>query len=298
MIRHFFQRLLVTLLRLGGAALAILLLIEFSFGVLGGSSLGGSSHHIWESGISDPVPDSLSPGGGATWGGILARSGGNSALVLGIAYGTTLLVGYAWGVLSARFRRIRLGWFLGLPLHLLACVPAFWFVVMVAVYSFFAWERPGFANDVVVEQGPDLVRLWNAAVVALPLAAVAAAWQVRAVSGVIQAEANRPFVAGLYLAGFRREDIFYRNVLGRAGARLLEKLDTTLPVILGGMIVAEWAFHYDGIGSLTVDSIRAGSGLGVFLGVFSMAVIVGAAGLLRECLAWWAERGGKEAGES
>ena len=92
--------------------------------------------------------------GDASWAELVWERTLSSSKIWLIAFGGTLLIGYSWGVLSARLRRFRFSALLGLPFSMMACAPGFWFVVVVAIYSYFAWERPGFADEVVVQSTP------------------------------------------------------------------------------------------------------------------------------------------------
>tara|TARA_R110000850_G_scaffold207995_1_gene334065 strand:+ start:824 stop:1681 length:858 start_codon:yes stop_codon:yes gene_type:complete len=276
MTRFLIQRVMAFLGRVCGACIVVLLLIELSFCVL-----GSSEHHVWAADSYGAMSADLAMESGDWWSLVQSRSW-NTLRVLLIAYGGALLLGYSWGILSARFRRLRLSLLLGLPLSLFACVPGFWFVVIVAIYSYFEWQRPGFSNEVVVESGPDLMSWWYAAVVALPLLAVAAAWYLRAVSEVIEKEAARPFVRGLYVAGHRDEDIFYANIYRRAKGGLIALVDQALPYIFGGLICLEWAFQYEGVGSLFVDSVKEGYYDGMVLCSLWVAAMIGVVTMVRE----------------
>src|SRR5690606_25177278 len=123
---------------------------------------------------------------------------------------------------------------LAAPFAAFACAPGFWFVGLVAIYSYFHWQRPGFAGDLVVERGPDLLAWWNAAVVALPAAAAGIASQIRAAAGALEREAARPWARGLFVAGANDEEIFYGHALRRAAPALIDLADRPLPVLLGG----------------------------------------------------------------
>lgn len=276
MIRFFLQRLLVLSLRLTITALLLVALIEIGFCVF-----GRGNPHVWEIALAEDLtrvfPD------GRVWEDVKFRILQSSCVLL-IAYGGAVLVGYSWGILAARTRRWKGSCLLSLPWSALACAPAFWLVVGVAIFSFFHWKRPGFADDLVVETGPNILQWWNAAVVAVPLLAVAASWQIRAVSGVLEKEASQPYVTGLFLSGYRDEDIFHRNIVKRSARRLLEIFDATLPVILSGLILAEWAFHYDGMGALAVDSVKAGSYTGIFVAGMWSAFLIAITALVRELI--------------
>ncbi len=276
MIRHFLQRLLVATIRFAAAGIALLALVEFSFVVP-----GGSGHHVWQVESYGLVPPELAPRPLA-WGELLRERGSATGRVLFLVVPTVLLVGYGWGILGARLRRYRVASLLAAPFAAFACTPGFWFVGLVAIYSYFHWQRPGFAGDLVVERGPDLLAWWNAAVVALPVAAAGIAWQIRAVAAVLERETARPWTRGLFVAGANNEEIFYGHALRRAVPALATLADRPLPALLGGLVVLEPAFRYPGMGSLLVESIRLGSYPGVLLASLSFAALATLATFLRE----------------
>lgn len=276
MTRVVLRYLALALARWFGVAVALVLLVEFSFCVV-----GGSDRHVWEASVYDSIPLSLSlqPVG---WWELIAERSIATLLALALAYGGALLFGYAWGIFASRYRRFRLASVLSLPFSLFACVPGFWFVVLVAIYSYVFWKRPGFADELVVEAGPNLLMWWNAAIVALPAMAVATSWQLRSVSDAIRREAAQPFVKGLYLTGYGEDDIFYKNILRRSLPGIVSLVDRTLPLILGSLVVLEWAFRYDGVGALLVDSVKLGFYPGIFLSGMWMATLAGAITMARQ----------------
>lgn len=277
MLRILLHRLIVGVIRLGAASMALLVLIELSFCVI-----GGSDRHVWLPGSYGPVPAELS-NHQLSWGGLVRERMRATLPVLFLCISGIFLVGYNWGVLGARLRRFHAPRILSAVFSFLACVPAFWFVVIVAIYSYFHWQRPGFANDVVVEQGPDLLSWWNAAVLALPAMAAAVAWQIRAVSGVLEKEVAHPYVRGLFLSGFSDEDIFYRNAFRRSLPSLVALSDRTFPSLMGGLICLEYAFRYPGIGSLLVESVLLQSYGGIIASSLWMMSWVSLLVWIREC---------------
>ena len=276
MTRVILRYLAIASVRWIVVAISLVLLVELSFCVVGGSNL-----HVWESSVYESIPMRLSvqPVG---WWGLIAERSGATLLVLALAYGGALLVGYAWGIFASRYRRFRLGALLSLPFSLFSCVPGFWFVILVAIYSYVVWKRPGFADELLVETGPNVLAWWNAAVVALPAMAMASAWQLRSVTEEIRGEASKPYVRGLYLTGYGEDDIFYRNILRGALPGIVSSLDRTLPVVLGSLVVLEWAFRYDGVGALLVDSVQLGFYPGIFVSGMWMATLVGLVTVARQ----------------
>lgn len=278
MIHYLVQRLLVAALRFAAAALGLAALAELAFGVLGEGKV-----HLWSEEAFAGVPTALDPRNPA-WSGLLLERGAATGRILLLAIPTVWLVGYAWGMLGARFRRQRGARLLAAPFAAFACAPGFWVVGLVAVLSYHHWQRPGFAGDVVVEAGPDLLAWWDAAVVALPLAAAAAAWQIAAVARTIESEASRPWVRGLFAEGIDDESVFYRHVLRRAAPKLIALADGSLPALFGGLVVVEAAFRYPGVGALVVESVRLGSLSGVLVASLALAAAAILAALLRELL--------------
>ena len=252
--------------------------MEFSFVVM-----GEAERHVWSPEAYGAVPPELAPRP-LTWEGLIQSRAAGTARVLVLVIPSVLLIGYSWGMLGARLRRYHAARLLAAPFAAFACVPGFWFVVLVAIVSFFHWQRPGFANDLVVERGPDLLAWWHAAVVALPAMAGGAAWQIRAVAAVLERETARPWVRGLFVAGANDEEIFYGRAIPRAASSLAALLDRPVAAILGSLVVVESAFRYPGLGSLLVESVRLGSYPGILLASLSLALIVLMATLLRELI--------------
>ncbi|MEM1442696.1 MAG: ABC transporter permease subunit [Verrucomicrobiota bacterium] len=259
-------------------AVLLLIIIEVSYGVI-----GASDTHVWELSFSDPILPLGDLSGDAGWGKVwpLAK---NSMVVVGIAWATILVVGYTWGILAARLRRVRGDWFFVLPWLVLASVPAFWWVIQVVIYAYFTWERPGFADEIVVDSGPDLMWWWNIAVLALPLTVLGISVQIHRVCRRIREEAELPFVRGLYRAGYSNSEIFYEHILRRVKRDLVEQADATLPLILGGLIFVEVAFRFDGLGRFLVRSLELSYFPGIVVVGLWMAVLIGVAALLREMI--------------
>ncbi|MDF1659686.1 MAG: ABC transporter permease subunit [Verrucomicrobiales bacterium] len=278
MIRFFGQRLFVLLVRLVLVAILLVIAMELGYGVL-----GNSDFHVWEAGFADPVIPLLELSGSSTWDGIIPLMK-KSMLVAGLAWGATVLVGYSWGILAARLRRFKGHYLLLVPWLVMASVPGFWWVIQVAIFSYFEWERPGFANEIVVESGPDLMQWWNAVVVALPLSVLGVSVQMRNVSERIHEEAGLPFVRGLHRAGYSEGEIFYKNILRRLKGALIKHSDDTLPLILGGLIFVEVAFRFEGMGSFLIRSLQSSYFPGIFVTGLWMAGIIGLAALIRETI--------------
>lgn len=276
MLRIVLQRLLVSVLRFAAAGLALVALMEFSFCVI-----GGSDRHVWNPVSYGPVPAELSARP-VSWTGLFDDRVRMSLPVLVLSVSPILLVGYSWGVLGARLRRFHGARLLAAPFSFLACIPGFWFVVLVAIYSCFHWGRPGFANDLIVERGPDLLTWWHAAVVALPVAAAGAAWQIRAVSGVLEREVTGSYLRGLFLTGHSDEDIFYRNAFRRALPELFAVSHRSLSSAAGALVCLEYAFRFPGMGSLLVESTKAGNYGGILLSGMTLAACISAAVLVSE----------------
>lgn len=279
MIVHLLQTALVALVRVAVAALFILLLIELGAGVF-----GRSDQHVWAIDLNAPVPAELSPRP-VSWPAFLAERVAASARVLLLAGGGALLTGLSWGLLGARWRRFGGPRLLAAPFAVFACVPGFWWVIAVAIHSYFHWGRPGFANDLVVEEGPDLLAWWNAAVVALPVFAVGAAWQIRAVAAVVEGEASQPWVRTWFVEGRNDEEIFYGHLSGKSWRSALAKSAAVWPAMAGALVAVETAFRFDGIGSLLVESIRLSSYPGMIFAALALTLAAAAGTFLSEVMA-------------
>lgn len=279
MTRMILQRLLIAVIRLGLSSLFLVLLIEVGFVLL-----GGSERHVWNR-SSYPDGSSAFPSVGPGWGEVWKSASLNTLAVLMLAYGGALLVGYVWGVLAARWRRFGGKYFLSGVFGLVAVIPPFWFAIVVAIYSYFSWQRPGFADDWIVERGPDILFWWHAVIVALPAFAAATGWQIRAVSTVLEKEAALPYVRGLFYSGYSDENIFYGNVFRRSLPSLIRLLDSTLPFVLGCTMCVEWAFRYSGVGRMFVDGVRDGAYENILAGGLWMICAVCGVRFVRETIA-------------
>lgn len=284
MMHFLIRRLLILSLRIGSIAAVLLVLIEIGFGWLREDSI-----HVWNLAFSAPVSPELSPSGesAVTW---VWRAFGNSVPTLLIAMLGIWMIGYGWGILGSRFRSLGASFLLRAPFGIAACFPGFWLVILISLYSYFVWERPGFADEIRVEQGPDLVVWWNASVVALPLILVGSSRLLRAVSSVLTDRAAEAHRGAFFLLGASSEEVFYQQVCRPVRHQLAELLDRVFPLTLGGLVIVETAFHQGGIGFAFVKGIREGSTSVVFLSAFLIACLGAILALVRECLVYWLER--------
>lgn len=284
MTRILIHRLFVLSLRLAGVAAILVVLLEVGFGWLREESI-----HVWNASLSSPLPLDFSPEGSDpvlyVWEAFL-----RSLPALVISFLGIWLIGYGWGVLGARFRKAGVAWFLRFPFAVGACFPGFWIVILVALYSYLVWERPGFADEIRVDRGPDLVRWWNATVISVPLILVGASRLLKGVGEVLKEQFGRLDRGALFLLGKSSEDIFYRRVFRPSVKNLVGLMDQAVPLTLGGLVIVETAFHHDGIGSACIEGIREGEVSVVFLSAFFLAMLAGVFTWLRECIVCSMER--------
>lgn len=271
------KRAVFALIRFIGTGLVLLALVEWSF-----CMLGGSDRHVWDRSNYSSLIDGVMGHHGEIWKSALVAHALSSLLVVGIAYGTILIVGYGWGILGARLRRIGLIHYLIWPFSLLSNVPGFWFVTLIVTFSVYHWNRPGYADEANITEGFDFLTVWNAAIIAFPITCGLLAWQMKAVSKEICEKASEPYIKALYIRGHRSESIFYRNIFKHSLRGLIGLFDRTLSPLLGALITVEWAFHYHGLGTLLVESARASRYEGMFLVGMSMAGLIIAIAFVRE----------------
>jgi len=271
-------RLAVLGLRLVFAA-GILLLLAEGFRIATGGS-GAAAGGWWQQG--PPWPEG-SVTGASSWPALLGERAASSAKPFLLAWGAALLTGAAWGLFAGRWQRYGAFRIVSTPFQLASCVPVFWFATVAAAYAYFVWHRPGYADEIAVESGPDLVAWWNALVVALPATAAATASHLRLVESLLCGAARTPAVRGLRLAGERPEDIYYRRLLRQRMPELARLFDNALAPLLGLLVFTEWAFRYEGLGSLLIDSARSGSVPGLLLASLSLAAVVAVMACFREC---------------
>ncbi len=280
MAKFIVKRLSIAAVRFIGIALILLVLMELSYCIL-----GDNNRHVWEAAsYSATVPEGM-PHQGQNWVAVFSSHAAGSLLVLGIAFSVVILIGYGWGILGARMRRIGLIHYVTLPFGLLACIPGFWFITMVVVFTLFRWGRPGFADELSVSEGFDYLTLWHATVLAFPITFGMLCWQLKAVSKEICAKAAEPYVKALYIRGHRSEAIFYRNIFKQSISGLVLLFDKTLSPLMGALIAVEWAYRYPGIGTLLVESAREARFEGVFLTGIGMSSFIILMTLLREIVA-------------
>lgn len=276
MTRSILQRLFFSVARFGVIFLLLMLLIEFAF-----CGLGGSEKHIWLSSSYFPVEGS-DAGIDSYW--LLFGERGSASLrVLVIAVSCVLLIGYGWGFLAARLRKFHMGILLRLPFSVFSMVPAFWFVILMAIYSYFIWQRPGFADEVEVTTGPDILGWWHAFLVAVPLIAAGSASLIKTVFNVISSEMSKPYTHGLFVGGHNSESIFYDHVVKGAAPLLIRSLDRPLPLLFGLLIGVEFAFRYRGMGSLLVESVNSASYGGILISSMWMIGLISLVNWLRDC---------------
>lgn len=285
MFKYILRRCLVAIVRISGLTVGILLLIELSFCVL-----GGSDKHVWlaNSFPDEPFVESME---GAAIGAesSLTTKITNSTSALLIGYFLVLFIGFGWGILGARFRRFRLPPILAFFFSTLACAPGFWLIIILVQHSVFSWSRPGYADELLAQGAGGILHLWHLVVLGILIAAGWISWQILTVSELIQKEASAPYVRYLYIRGYRDDSIFYGNVFRRTVSSLTRLIDKPVAPMLGALIALEWAFHFDGIGSYLVKSARAGHYGGIlFVGFWMGAMVVGVK-LIREILVRWVD---------
>ncbi|MDF1737753.1 MAG: ABC transporter permease subunit [Verrucomicrobiales bacterium] len=276
MTRLILQRLFFSAARLGVIFLLLMLLIEFAF-----CGLGGSDQHIWQAGSYTPFGSEVEGMDGFRL--LFSERSAASLRVLVIAISCVLLTGYGWGFLAARLRRYRIGIILRLPFSVFSAIPGFWFVILIAIYSYSIWQRPGFADEVIVTSGPDLLGWWHAFIVALPLIAAGSASLMTSVFNAISSEMSRPYTHGLFVGGYNSESIFYDHVVKGAGISLIRALDRPLPLLFGLLVGIEFAFRYRGMGSLLVESVNAANYGGIILGSMWLIGLISIINWLRDC---------------
>lgn len=230
--------------------------------------------------VASRTAEPLSPEGYGerSWTALVASRSGASARPFAIAWGGALLVAAAWGLgLAPWQRRGGLLRWIAIPFQLLGSVPGVWFATLAAMFVYFHWDRPGYADEVAVASGLDLVSWWNAAVVALPAACAAIAAHLGAIEAAWRDSARSATARGMLLAGVPGDRVRLRYLLRERLAAHLALLDHALGPLIGLLVFAEWALRYEGLGALLVDCAlhRAWDGLlaaGLALLTFAFAV--------------------------
>ena len=276
MTRLILQRLFFSVARLGVIFLLLLLLMEFAF-----CGLGGADQHLWQASSYQPF------GGGAAGLGsfwlLFGERSMASLRVLLIAISCVLLIGYGWGFLAARLRKYHMETILRFAFSAFSTIPGFWFVILMAIYSYSIWQRPGFADEVIVTTGPDLLGWWYAFVVAIPLIAAGSASLISSVFNAISSEMSKPYIQGLFVGGYNSESIFHDHVVKGAATSLLRALDRQLPLLFGLLVGVEFAFRYRGMGSLLIESVNAANYGGILLSSMWIIGLISLINWLRDC---------------
>lgn len=276
MTRLILQRLFFSVARLGAIFLLLLLLIEFAF-----CGLGGSDQHIWQAGSYRPFGEAAA-GLDGFWL-LFGERSVASLRVLIITISCVLLIGYGWGFLAVRLRKYHMGTILRLPFSAFSTVPGFWFVILMAIYSYSIWQRPGFADEVVVTAGPDLLSWWHAFIVSLPLIAAGSASLMSFVFNAVSSEMSKAYVHGLFVGGYSGESIFYDHVVKGAATPLIRSLDRSLPLLFGLLVGVEFAFRYRGMGSLLIESVNSANYGGILLSSMWIIGLISLINWLRDC---------------
>ncbi len=264
MARFLVQRFLVALIRLV-VVLGILGLIT-EFAVL--FTEGGG--HIWNSLSADSLPDEF------------GRRLIASFRVIVICWTIVIIIGLGIGIFRARLRRARgldVIWF---PILALSWAPAFWLIGLVVLWVVEQWGHPGFADGQQPIGKAAINEWWHAMILGVILAAGAIGWQFRHCTAGIRDGAKQEFVLTSAMRGHRHSTIFYDHVLRNSMEALTGVVDRGLPATLGMLAVAEWAFHYRGIGQFMIESARAGLPAQMFVGAAIFAAVAVFATLMAE----------------
>ncbi len=277
MARYVIKRIFTSLLRLVIILILLLGVMELAYVLL-----GTKERHVWEIFTQPEEPTSQLLGAKSGARQLLVHAGLKSLTVVAIAFGVVVLVGYGWGILGGRLRKVGLVHVLSLPFSIIACIPGFWLVTMVSLFTVLLWNRPGFAGEVSIVDGPNFLNLWHAVVLAVPVSAGCLVWQLRAVTGEIQAKAREPYLRSLFIRGHSREVIFYRNIFAHALSPLCRLFEKTLSPMIGALITVEWAYRYPGAGNLLVESCRTGWYEGIFAIGAGISLVIVATAFCRE----------------
>jgi peptide/nickel transport system permease protein len=173
-----------------------------------------------------------------------------------------LVLGIAAGVLLARRRG---GWIDGsvsTALFVVDAMPPFWIgILLILVFSIWMGTFPvgGASSYLFARPGWPARALDTAWHLVLPTGALAlggAATIARFTRGSLIDAYTQPFVLAAEAAGVGRRRILLRHALRHALLPLITLVGLSFPGLLGGAVIVEAVFNWQGIGMLAADAVR------------------------------------------
>lgn len=168
-------------------------------------------------------------------------------LLMLVSLGLTLLVALPLGILAAVYR--------GSPLDMAIRALSFvgnslpnFFVALLLLY-FFALKLHWL--PVMSKSGDSLAVFLPAGTLAIAMGAK----YLRQIRAVILEELGKPYVSGLRSRGIGTCQILWRSVLKTALPMLVTLLALSIGSLLGGTVIVETVFLWDGVGKLAVDAV-------------------------------------------
>ena len=211
-------------------------------------------------------------------------------LLMGLALGTSFLIGISIGVVQAWRAGSALDKLLGGIAMFFYSLPDFW-LALVVLYVF-GYKLDLFPTSMIpafhLGSVPWWERLGEAAVrltmpvatLALLTAALVARYQRSAMLDV----SGREFVRTARAKGVSERGVLFRHVLRNALLPIVTLLGLAFPMLLAGSVFIERIFSYQGIGFLTVEAVHNGDPELVASLVLLMAVLVAMGNLLADLL--------------
>lgn len=141
-----------------------------------------------------------------------------------------------------------------------------------------------------------LSQLRHLLLAALPLVFVLFAYLARITRTGMREALQADYTRTAVMKGLPMHTVLRRHVLRNALAPTLAVAATQLGYLVGGLVVVETIFHYQGIGSLIFDAARAKDFPMLEAGVLCVGAVYVLASLLADCLQAWLDprlRGGR-----
>jgi peptide/nickel transport system permease protein len=173
-----------------------------------------------------------------------------------------LAMGILAGILLARWRGGWLDGALSTALFVLDAMPPFWIgILLILIFAMglglfpvggttsYLFERPGLLPRVV--DG-----LWHLILPALALALGGIATVARFTRGGLLDAFAQPYVIGASAHGLARRTVLARYALRNSLLPLITLVGLSFPALVGGAIIVEAVFNWQGVGMLAADAVR------------------------------------------
>lgn len=198
----------------------------------------------------------------------LLRAGGYTFVLSFAGLGTALLLALPLGFVSAVYKDsfadhlIKLGSFISnaMPNFLLSVLLIYVFAIQMKLFPVIAGEN-----------------LQGLVLPTLSLALPIAGRFIRQIRAEVLTELDKPYVSGLRQRGLKEQYVLFSNILHNCLAPVLTVAALSLGTLLGGSVVTEAIFNWQGLGTLLMSAITNRDypviqGFVLFIGVFYVLI--------------------------